>query len=144
MNLLWHEPGRMAYERFHAVYVQCFCGSICIYIYIWARFMVLYLIHYFSGGPEKHARPYIYIYYMCINHLQRSPCSIQKGCPPVLLTVGPRSARYPHLGFSWSTSRARWAIAKRWTWPNPHVGWTTEQNVRWSTGHIMWIVCIGL
>ena len=64
MNLLWHEPGRMAYERFHAVYVQCFCGSICIYIYIWARFMVLYLIHYFSGGPEKHARPYIYILYV--------------------------------------------------------------------------------
>ena len=24
--------------------------------------MVLYLIHYFSGVPEKHARPYIYIY----------------------------------------------------------------------------------
>ena len=37
-----------------------------IYIYIWARFMVLYLIHYFSGGPEKHARPYIYIMYITI------------------------------------------------------------------------------
>ena len=67
MNLLWHEPGRMAYERFHAAYVQCFCGSICIYIYIWARFMVLYLIHYFSGVPEKHARPYIYIFYSVQN-----------------------------------------------------------------------------
>ena len=47
-------------------FMQSMCNvfvEVYAYIYIWARFMVLYLIHYFSGGPEKHARPYIYIVY---------------------------------------------------------------------------------
>ena len=46
-------------------FMQSMCNvfvEVYAYIYIWARFMVLYLIHYFSGGPEKHARPNIYIY----------------------------------------------------------------------------------
>ena len=45
-------------------FMQSMCNvfvEVYAYIYIWARFMVLYLIHYFSGGPEKHARPYIHM-----------------------------------------------------------------------------------
>ena len=60
MNLLWHEPGRMAYERFHAVYVQCFCGSICIYIYMGA-FHGIISYPLLLRGPRK-ARAPIYIY----------------------------------------------------------------------------------
>ena len=59
MNLLWHEPGRMAYERFHAVYVQCFCGSICIYIYI--RVSWYYILSITSQGAPKSTRAHIYI-----------------------------------------------------------------------------------
>ena len=60
MNLLWHEPGRMAYERFHAVYVQCFCGSICIYIY--GRVSWYYILSITSQGAPKSTRAHIYIY----------------------------------------------------------------------------------
>lgn len=67
MNLLWHEPGRMAYERFHAVYVQCFCGSICIYIYIYGRVSWYYILSITSQGAPKSTRAHIYIFYSVQN-----------------------------------------------------------------------------
>ena len=70
MNLLWHEPGRMAYERFHAVYVQCFCGSIYIYIYMGA-FHGIISYPLLLRGPRK-ARAPLYIYSTCRTRTRNS------------------------------------------------------------------------